>query len=384
MLGLDLQGGFEVVLKAEPPPGRPLQDSDIERSTEIIRNRVDKLGVAEPEIRRQGDDQIAVALPGVDDPDRVRDVIGSTAKLELYDLETSLTGPSINANGEADPERVALRPPAQRPDAVARRARRRQELVRLRRRTEKLVAGPLPTKKAIENAEKVKGGEGVKTLRGAERHARSSPAARAAVLCPPGVIQPSKDVYYLFKYRPNAPRPDSADDGRGPAPERDAPGLRHAGRNQPIVTMQFTDAGERQVPADHARGAHARPASATRRSTSRSCSTRDPVVAADRLHRLDPSDGIGGGRRADRGQLHRSRRPRTSRSCSRPVRCRSSSRRSPRRRSPRRSARTRSARRSARPSRAWSPSRSSCSSSTASSASSRSSASPSTRRCCTR
>src|SRR5919106_2064493 len=99
VLGLDLQGGFEVVYKAVPPEGRPLQASDLDRSVDIIRNRVDKLGVAEPEVRKQGEDQIAVALPGVDNPNRIREVIGSTAKLELYDLTPALTGPSINAQG---------------------------------------------------------------------------------------------------------------------------------------------------------------------------------------------------------------------------------------------------------------------------------------------
>ena len=55
-LGLDLQGGLEVTLKAVPPPNRPLQKSDLNRSVEILRDRVDRLGVAEPEIRKQGNE----------------------------------------------------------------------------------------------------------------------------------------------------------------------------------------------------------------------------------------------------------------------------------------------------------------------------------------
>ena len=47
-LGLDLQGGLEVTLKAVPPKGQPLQKSDLDRSVSIMRSRVDKLGVAEP------------------------------------------------------------------------------------------------------------------------------------------------------------------------------------------------------------------------------------------------------------------------------------------------------------------------------------------------
>ena len=98
-LGLDLQGGLEVTLQAVPPKDRELTKEDLERSVEIMRNRVDRLGVAEPEIRTQGDDQIAIQLPGVRDPAAAAKIIGKTAQLELYDLETSLTGPSIDARG---------------------------------------------------------------------------------------------------------------------------------------------------------------------------------------------------------------------------------------------------------------------------------------------
>ena len=94
-LGLDLQGGLEVTLKAVPPEGRQLQKSDIDRSLEIIRNRVDKLGTSEPVITKQGDDQISIELPGVTNVDTAREIIGKTAKLELYDLQTAAIGPSI-------------------------------------------------------------------------------------------------------------------------------------------------------------------------------------------------------------------------------------------------------------------------------------------------
>ena len=63
-LGLDLQGGLEVTLQAVPPVDRELTEEDLNRSVDIMRNRVDKLGVTEPEIRTQGDDQIVIQLPG--------------------------------------------------------------------------------------------------------------------------------------------------------------------------------------------------------------------------------------------------------------------------------------------------------------------------------
>jgi preprotein translocase subunit SecD len=99
-LGLDLQGGLEVTLQAVPPPDRELTEEDLDRSVEIMRSRVDKLGVSEPSIYTQGDNQIVIQLPGVEDPQAAAEVIGTTAQLELYDLEDSLTGPSINIRGE--------------------------------------------------------------------------------------------------------------------------------------------------------------------------------------------------------------------------------------------------------------------------------------------
>src|ERR687897_2029869 len=98
-LGLDLQGGLEVTLQAVPPPNRPLQKSDLERSVEILRDRIDRLGVAEPEIRESGDDQISIGLPGVSNPERVIEILGKTAQLELYDLQKNLQRPSIDSNG---------------------------------------------------------------------------------------------------------------------------------------------------------------------------------------------------------------------------------------------------------------------------------------------
>ena len=96
-LGLDLQGGLEVTLQAVPPKDRKLTKEDLDRSVSIMRSRVDKLGVAEPEIRTQGSDQISIQLPGVKDPAAAAGIIGKTAQLELFDLERDLVSPSIDA-----------------------------------------------------------------------------------------------------------------------------------------------------------------------------------------------------------------------------------------------------------------------------------------------
>ncbi len=96
--GLDLQGGLEVVLKAQPPKGHKLTSADLDRSVSIMRDRVDKLGVASPEIRRQSPDQIVIQLAGVHDPAQAAAIIGKTAQLELYDLVPALVSPSVSAS----------------------------------------------------------------------------------------------------------------------------------------------------------------------------------------------------------------------------------------------------------------------------------------------
>jgi SecD/SecF fusion protein len=91
-LGLDLQGGLEVVLKATPTDGKKLSSDQLNQSVEVIRDRVDGLGVSEPEIRTQGSDQIVVSLPGVQDPDQAVAVVGSTAQLRFYEWERNVVG----------------------------------------------------------------------------------------------------------------------------------------------------------------------------------------------------------------------------------------------------------------------------------------------------
>ena len=76
--GLDLQGGISVVLR----PTTDVPNDVLDRAVTIIRQRVDSLGVAEPEIGRQGSN-VLVQLPGVEDQQRALDLIGATAELRF-------------------------------------------------------------------------------------------------------------------------------------------------------------------------------------------------------------------------------------------------------------------------------------------------------------
>jgi preprotein translocase subunit SecD len=78
LLGLDLQGGVSVVLQ----PVEEADDEQLDQSIEIIRRRIDSIGVAEPEITRQGD-TILVQIPGVEDQERALELVGQTAELRF-------------------------------------------------------------------------------------------------------------------------------------------------------------------------------------------------------------------------------------------------------------------------------------------------------------
>ncbi len=78
VLGVQLQGGVEVLLR----PTTPADAEQLDRAMEIIRSRVDALGVAEPDITLQGD-QVVIQLPGVKDKQRAVDLVGQTAELRF-------------------------------------------------------------------------------------------------------------------------------------------------------------------------------------------------------------------------------------------------------------------------------------------------------------
>lgn len=86
-LGLDLQGGLAVILEAEDSVRAPRTDEGMDQSMEIINDRINRLGVSESEVQRQGEWKISVQLPGIDNADDALAIIGKTAVLEFYDVD---------------------------------------------------------------------------------------------------------------------------------------------------------------------------------------------------------------------------------------------------------------------------------------------------------
>lgn len=83
-LGLDLQGGVQLLLQVEMDKVPEEARKDVTaRVAEIIRNRIDEFGVKEPEITTQGKNQVVVKLPGVTDRERAKEIAGKAAHLEF-------------------------------------------------------------------------------------------------------------------------------------------------------------------------------------------------------------------------------------------------------------------------------------------------------------
>ncbi len=89
VLGLDLQGGLRVTLEVVPQEGQEVTEEDLETARDIIERRVAGIGVTEPQVRTEtagdGSRRIVVEVPGVSDPGQIRELVGSTGRLQFID-----------------------------------------------------------------------------------------------------------------------------------------------------------------------------------------------------------------------------------------------------------------------------------------------------------
>src|SRR3954447_6679335 len=260
-LGLDLQGGLEVVLKAVPPKGHPLTPEDLDRSVAIMQDRINKLGVSEPEIRKQGKNQIVIQLAGVHDPAKAAAIIGKTAQLMLFDFESDLVQPSVDARGNpvASPTLYALLKNTQ---ADVGKATPQQYYLFKTKVVEKKAAkkGAKPTKTTkhslVGQSDKL-----TTLLRPFDGKVPTGyellnvPAHRIVVSCAASsgclgaqAASPTGNYFYLMKYYP-----DGAPNGKGPIPEMTGSDLVLSGTRAdygqnglPVVLLQFNGHGSKQ------------------------------------------------------------------------------------------------------------------------------------------
>ncbi len=92
-LGLDLQGGLHVVLRATPGEGQEITADHMEATRDIIAERVNALGVSEPIVQLEGTDRIIVELPGVENPDEAIALFRETGELAFVNLGLSSVPP---------------------------------------------------------------------------------------------------------------------------------------------------------------------------------------------------------------------------------------------------------------------------------------------------
>jgi SecD/SecF fusion protein len=202
VLGLDLQGGLEVVLQAKAPQGRQITQADLDRSIEIMRQRIDKIGVSEPVITRQGTDQIAVELAGVHDAARAAQIIGQTAQLQFFDLQGDALPPTLGANGQINASTTLLSILSGQ-QAAAKTGTPTQWY--LYSKDKKRLAGPAETKEEILKQLGGQQPEG-STFYAVPQGKIVLTCTDNATLCPGvGVPAPGATYYYLFKYQPNDP-----------------------------------------------------------------------------------------------------------------------------------------------------------------------------------
>jgi SecD/SecF fusion protein len=102
-LGLDLRGGTQIVLEASEGPDRTVDGDTLARTLEVLRRRVDQLGVAEPTLQRSGERRVIVELPGVYDPQEAVEVIGRTAQLAFHPVQGLAEPAGQESTGTSQP-----------------------------------------------------------------------------------------------------------------------------------------------------------------------------------------------------------------------------------------------------------------------------------------
>src|SRR5688500_5423939 len=249
-LGLDLKGGVELVYQAKPTPAQPeVTQEALDRAIDIMRERVDQLGVAEPEIQRSGRDQIAVGLPDVKNAERAQRQVGRVAQLFFYDWEANVLGPDLKPDpsnqsvtgGQAAGQSGGL----SLYDAVKRASKRPP--VNDRDNTNNdlyYLFGPAPQHRLLGGPE-----ESEADLSSAQPR-RSKPARTEVLKINTGTVvvkaekadnapKGTPDTYYVLDDDPA----HSGTDIKNPEQNTDQGA---AGSGQPIVTFEFTDAGRKK------------------------------------------------------------------------------------------------------------------------------------------
>ncbi len=269
-LGLDLQGGIEVVLRAIPHKGQQVDPTQMQTAQTIMENRVNSIGVTSPNVAIQGGNEIVIQLAGVSDPAKAAKVVGTTGKLELFDFETSLAPPTVQGNQQPAPF-PSLYKLLTDTSVKAAASKGTPEFYYLAKNITAPVTKKVKGKKVTKTKtfhSIVQGPTGsLKQLLLPYKDGKQPkdtvvlevPANRQAIFCKPTATNgcpgagqngasPSGKYWYLFKYFPSPPNP------AGGPPQLTGLDLVESGitadvdqtSGAPIVTLQFTHHGSKE------------------------------------------------------------------------------------------------------------------------------------------
>jgi SecD/SecF fusion protein len=250
-LGLDLQGGVELVYQVKARAGQPPPTPDaIRRAIDVMRERVDNIGVAEPEIQQSGKDQINVALPDVSNLQEAIKQVGTVAQLAFYDWEVNVIGPDgrpaptdTGVTGGRYAATASIPPALTLYDAVLRAARRPAKIEADNSREGNLYY-------AVDRRQKKVFGLGEESRKDALANVRpASLRARAEIVA----VKPDTVIVRAQKpdgagAKPNAwyvLKDDVALQGKELKDPEQSFNNGTGGSGEPIVTFKFTDKGRK-------------------------------------------------------------------------------------------------------------------------------------------
>ncbi|MFL5960060.1 MAG: protein translocase subunit SecD [Gaiellaceae bacterium] len=249
-LGLDLQGGLEVVLRAVPDKGQQITASQMQTAQQIMTSRVNKLGVSSPNVAVQGGNEIVIQLAGVHDPAKAEKIIGSTGKLYFFDFEKDLAPPTVNTSGVPTPVKSLYDLLTSVKDEAKRGTPSEYYLFRVKKVTKNVtskVNGKKVTKPHTTTTTKVLEGPVPRLHQLLRRYGGEKPPHSQVLAVPAHRLvahSPGGKPWYLFKFYTDAAHPNGPPELTGNDLKESQIGADIASdTGQPEVVMGFTSHG---------------------------------------------------------------------------------------------------------------------------------------------
>jgi SecD/SecF fusion protein len=247
-LGLDLQGGLEVILRAVPDKGQSITPQGMQTAQDIIQKRANGTGVASPNIAVQGGNEIVVQLAGVHDPEKAAAIIGKTGQLQFFDFENDLAPPTVSTTGQPTPVTSLYSLLKQIEPQAKKGTPESYYLIKTIKKTKQVkskVKGKTVTKPVTTTTHKTLQGPAPNLKQLLLPYSGKQPPHTKVFPVPANRIvvhSPGGKLWYLFKYFPNR--------DEGP-PELKGNDLVESGiqatvdpnSGQPVVDLQFTHHG---------------------------------------------------------------------------------------------------------------------------------------------